>query len=89
MLANRPPRATLPNGEEVDAELHWYVIDAHGPLRDRRVIRHVGTVEGARLSFARRHGRQGSVILMVAVCADGRERCFSFLVEEDDLGLGA
>ena len=74
---------TLPTGEEVEAELHWYLIDAHGPLCDRRVIRHVGTIEGAHSSFARRYQRQGLVILLVAVYPDGHERHFSFLAEGD------
>jgi hypothetical protein len=78
----------LPTGEEADAELHWYVIDAHGPLCDRRVICHVGTIEGAHSSFARRYQRQGAVILMVAVYADGCERCFSFLVDGGALSCG-
>ena len=78
-------KVVLPTGEEVNAELHWYVIDAHGPLDDRRVIRHVGTLEGAFLSFARRYQRQGQVILLVALYPDGCERCFSFLLDSDVL----
>lgn len=78
-------KAVLPTGEEVSAELHWFVIDAYGPLCDRRVIRHVGTIEGAFLSFARRYHRQGLVILMVALYPDGYERHFSFLLETDTL----
>ena len=67
----------------MDAELHWFIIDAHGPLCDRRVIRHVGTIEGAHSSFARHDQRQGLVILLVAVYADGHERYFSFLTDRD------
>ena len=78
--------AILPTGEEVDAELHWYVMDAYGPLCDRRVIRHVGSIEGAYSSFARRYQRQGEVILLVAVFRSGAERHFSFVLDGDVLG---
>jgi len=78
--------AFLPTGEEVDAELHWYVMDAHGPLCDRRVIRHVGSIEGAQMAFAKRYHRQGHAFILVAAYRSGAERWFSFLTEGESLG---